>query len=111
MYRYIILILYFITLLDFSLFAEVSFTVEKTSGGPQIYVDGNPVRPRMFWGVDRGGKVLATDQWKELSFDVTPSFDANGTWHFRFGDEPGEIWLTDVKITNSETGRIVPSHF
>ncbi len=101
-------IILIVILLASNLLAEVSVTVNsdfKTS--PQIYVNDEVVRPRMFWGTARGGNIETDEMWKEFSFDVTASFDANATLHFRFGKFPGEVWLKNIQIKNAETGRIV----
>ncbi|MGE5313160.1 MAG: T9SS type A sorting domain-containing protein [Acidobacteriota bacterium] len=89
------------------LYAEVPVRVVQTAGGPYISVNNIPVRPRMFWGTNRGGTVTVTQDWKEFSFDVNTPFTANATWHFRFGQTPGEIRVRNIRITNTATGAVV----
>ena len=105
-----------ITLLIFSgcaLFADLSVNVDRAhpDANPQIFVNGSPVRPRMFWGSERSGGFEIDQQWKEIVFEVTVPFDANATLHFRFGKSPGDIWLKDLEVKNTETGQLVfPEH-
>lgn len=88
--------------------------VQKTPGGPQIFVDGKPVPPRFFWGSMNSGKITATPEWKEQSFDFVPGqVDDTGTLHFRFSQAPGEVLLADVKIQDAQTGEdiLTPGSF
>ncbi len=89
--------------------AEVVVRVQPTPGGPQIHVDGRPVVPRWFFGSVRGGSVRAEAEWSEQSFEFTPiaPVEGGGTLHFRFGQQPGEVWLADVRVVDAETGEDV----
>ena len=89
--------------------AERVVRVRPTPGGPQIHVSGEPVVPRWFFGSMRGGTVTANAQWSEQSFDFTTSADVSsrGTLHFRFGHKAGEVWLSDVRVFDAETGNDV----
>jgi len=84
--------------------------VENTPGGPQIMVDGQPVPPRMFWGnPGAGGAVAAGREWAEKAFEFSLAFDVEGkgTLHFRFGQNPGEVWIADVRVVEAASGRDV----
>ena len=95
---------------NFNVFAgeakPLTVRVQNTSGGPQIHVNGQPVPPRFFWGVENGGRLAVGEEWAERSFDFTPDSDVagNGTLHFRFADAPGEVWLANLRITDTRTG-------
>ena len=88
--------------------AQTAVTVDMTNGGPQICVNETPVRPRMFWGGPRAGKVDVCYRWQTVSFEVSVPFEANATWHFRFGKQQGEIWLTDAKVIDSDSNAVFP---
>ncbi len=84
----------------------VRVRVRETQGGPQIQVNGRSVPPRFFWGQERGGRMTLSSNWAEHSFDFTPDTEVNGngTLHFRFADKPGEVWLKDLRMTDTVTG-------
>ncbi len=86
--------------------AELKARVRQTLGGPQIFADGKPIPPRMFWGNPTGGTVSVNAEWAEKSFDFSPGADAvkTGTMHFRFGKQAGEVWLSDLRIVETATG-------
>lgn len=91
---------------------EVTVRVQRTAGGPQIFVDGQPVPPRFFWGNQAPGYLMAEEAWSERSFEFSPEADVpgNGTLHFRFGDTVGEVWIKDLRLTDAITGEdILPS--
>jgi beta-galactosidase len=89
----------------------VTVRVRKTQGGPQIQVNGESVPPRFFWGQERGGLISVDKNWKEEHFEFIPDneVEANGTLHFRFGRNPGELWLKNLSITEVNTGTEVLS--
>lgn len=79
--------------------------VQDMPGGPQICVDGKPIPPRFFWGSMNSGRITATPEWTQKSFDILPGkVDGTGTLHFRFSQVPGEVWLADVKVQDAQTG-------
>jgi hypothetical protein len=95
---------------NFNMFAgeakPLTVRVQETAGGPQICVNGKAIPPRFFWGVENSGRIAVGEEWAERSFEFTPDTDVagNGTVHFRFGDTPGEVWLADIRITDTRTG-------
>lgn len=89
--------------------------VAVQNGVPVILLDGKPVRSRMFYG-GPGGSVNSFDcgpDWKRISFVFQPilSVEKQATVHFRFGLEPGVVYLDNIKIEeiiNNETSGISP---
>ena len=90
--------------------SPVAVRVEKGAGGPRILVDGTAVPPRMFFGLEGAGRIEVTADWSSRSFEIRPPIDApgNGTFHFRFGQLPGEVSLADVRVTDLEGRDILP---
>jgi len=88
--------------------AEVTVTVRKTGGGPQIFVDGEAVPPRFFFGSRGGGAVAvaASNAWQSVSFDFTPERDVvrRGTLHFRFHKKASRFQIRNVCVTDVESG-------
>ncbi len=91
--------------------APLAVRVQPTRGGSQIHVNGKPVPPRFFFGVPRSGTSTIDENWTQHTFEFTPGADvkAAGTLHFRFGQLPGEVWLSDVRVVDAETGGDVMS--
>ena len=95
---------------NFNLFAgeakPLTVRVQNTAGGPQICVNNKPVPPRFFWGVENSGRIAVGATWGERSFEFTPDTDVagNGTLHFRFADEPAEVWMKDLRVADAATG-------
>ncbi len=104
---------------NFNIFAgeakPLTVRVLNTAGGPQIHVNGKPVPPRFFWGIENSGRFAVGEAWVERSFEFTPDTDVagNGTLHFRFADTPGEVWLADLRLTDTRTGTdvLLPDSF
>lgn len=85
----------------------VTVRVQDTPVGPQIHVDGKPVPPRFFLGWDVFNRRIAVDEsWGEHAFEFTPDIDVpgNGTLHLRFDKAPGDIWFSDLRVTDVATG-------
>jgi len=89
--------------------AGVVVRVRKTAGGPQITVNGTPVRPWMFFGHPSAGSIRADKEWKKVTFSFTPGMEAagRGTLHFRFGHHPGDVWIRRIRIVEEQTERDV----
>ncbi len=92
-------------------FAEVTVRVRHTPGGPQIFVDGEAVPPRFFFGSPGGGAVViaAPDTWQSVSFEFTPNRDVDqrGTLHFRFPKKACRIQLRNLRVVDCQSGRDV----
>jgi beta-galactosidase len=86
--------------------AAITVRVQETPGGPQIHLNGKPIPPRFFFGSMNSGTLAATPEWQDTSFQFRPGVDVDGsgTLHFRFSQLPGEVWLADLRIQDSETG-------
>lgn len=87
------------------------FRVAVTNGVPQLLMDGQPIRSRIFWGASSaGGRTEIGADWKETVFEFTaPETDASAALHLRFGETPGDIWFDDIRIADVQTGTAVLS--
>ena len=86
----------------------VTVRVRETRGGPQIHVNGRPVPPRFFFGSMNSGTILAKSEWVSHAFEFVPGrVGGTGTLHFRFAQQPAEIWLADLRIQDPATGEDV----
>jgi len=83
--------------------------VESTPAGPRLMLDGRAIVPRTFFGSRRPGLSAATETWQTVRYTFKPSGEAagNGTFHFRFGQQPGTVKLRRLSITEDGTGRAV----
>jgi hypothetical protein len=82
--------------------------VDPAGGAPRITVDGTPVRSRMFWGAPGSAPLPVSATGDFVTFEFTAAGGAtNGTLHFRFGEEAGEVVLDDVRLTDLDTQREV----
>jgi hypothetical protein len=86
--------------------AAVTVRVQGTPGGPQIHLNGRPIPPRFFWGAMGSGNLQLQPKWQEYAFDLRPGLTVQktGTLHFRFSQVPGEVWITDVRVQDAQTG-------
>lgn len=80
--------------------AERVVQVRCGAGGPQVLVDEQPVMPRVFYGSRVGGQVAVGPEWRDLAFEFVPGMDVpgNGTFHFRFAQEPQWVEIRDLRI-------------
>lgn len=83
------------------------YAVETIDGVPMMTIDGEPVRSRIFWGRVGSSPVRLTPEFQKIEFTFRPAADSEGigTVHFRFGQDPGTIFLDDFEIVEKETGR------
>ena len=74
--------------------------IDGSGGAPRILVDGKPVRARFFFGNPGTFPLAAGVMGKQVSFDFTADDDAfnQGTMHFRFGDTPGDVYLSNIQV-------------
>ncbi|MBT3381720.1 MAG: hypothetical protein HN742_30910 [Lentisphaerae bacterium] len=87
--------------------------VRRTPGGPQVFVDGEAIAPRCFFGTRRGGLTAVAKTWQTCSFEFVPdrSVDGRGTLHLRFPRQPGQFWLRKIRIVDTVTGKdALPRH-
>ncbi len=82
------------------------FRVATANGVPQLLMDGRPVRPRIFWGgTGAGGRASIGPDWREIAFEFTaPRDDDAAALHLRFGEDPGDVWFDDIRITGAGDG-------
>ncbi len=94
---------------DSFLSAAECVKVESRNGAPCILVDGQPVRPRVFFGkpVSQPLKLQAGENVFDFEFRPIASSQKRGTLHFRPDSEPGTLRLDDLSIIESETGRSI----
>ena len=86
--------------------APLSVRVDPAGGAPRLLVNGTPVRARMFWGAPGSAPLKLSPEWKQISFEfIARGSASNGTMHFRFGHELGDIFLDDIHVTDLDTGR------
>jgi beta-galactosidase len=85
-------------------FDGVIVRVRETRGGPQIQVNGKPVPPRFFYGAYNTGTVTLKSEWTSHTFEFMPGEVSGTVLQVRFANEPGEIWITDLRIQNTEKG-------
>lgn len=80
--------------------------VDPAGGAPRLTVDGRPVRARMFWGAPGAAPLRATTNGTTIAFEFTATGAAtNGTIHFRFGAQAGDVFLDDIEILDLDAGR------
>lgn len=89
--------------------AVESVRVDTSRGAPQLVVDGEPVRARMFFGLPGVAPVSTDASGGEVSFEFVPTQDepAHATMHFRFGPVPGTIDLDEIHVRDMTTGEDV----
>ncbi|MBQ9873352.1 MAG: beta-galactosidase [Thermoguttaceae bacterium] len=87
----------------------VKYAVETRGGVPVITIDGTPVRSRVFFGMLGSASLRFTPESKlfENEFVSADDSQGKGTLHFRFGSEPGVVFLDNIEIVEKETGRVV----
>ncbi len=81
--------------------------VECVDGAPRITVDGEAVRARVFYGGPASRPLqVSAEKPLEVDCDFTPTADSDGrgTFHFRFGKEPGIFRLEEFSIVEKESG-------
>ena len=93
--------------------AALTVRVDATGGAPRLVVNGTPVRARIFWGGPGAAPLPVETSWKEVRFEFVAAGDAaTGTMHFRFGQQPGEIALDDIRVEDlGEAREIIHSDF
>lgn len=89
--------------------SAATYRVDTTGGAPRIVVDGKPIRARIFWGAPGSMPIKLTSGATVKTFEFTPTDDepSRATMHFRFGPEPGQIVLDDVRVEDLDAQRDV----
>ena len=80
--------------------------VDARSGAPRLTVNGKPRRARFFYGQPASGVLLATTEGKRYTFEFVAdrSVDHAATMHWRFGQIPGNIYISGLQIMDVSTG-------
>ncbi len=83
--------------------------VEARSGAPRLVVKGRPVRARMFFGGPGSAPIRIEPAGRAIEFEFVAQEDApaTGTLHFRFGQIPGDVFLDDIRIVDTASGKEV----
>ncbi len=86
--------------------------VDPRGGAPCLTVNGQPVRARMFWGGPGSALVPVNTEARVVSFEFTAleNSQGKGTFHFRFGEAAGDIFLDDIQVADLDEQRdIMPT--
>ncbi len=80
--------------------AAETVRVDSRDGAPCLTIDGKPVRARCFWGAPGTQPLPLTKAGQGIEFEFSCRDDepARSTMHFRFGNAPGDVWLTDIRV-------------
>lgn len=83
--------------------------VETPSGAPRLVVNGQPVRARMFFGGPGSAPIRIEPAGRSVEFEFVAQEDApaTGTLHFRFGQIPGDVFLDNIRIVDTASGKEV----
>lgn len=83
--------------------------VETPSGAPRLVVNGQPVRARMFFGGPGSAPIRIESAGRSVEFEFVAQEDApaTGTLHFRFGQIPGDVFLDNIRIVDTASGKEV----
>ena len=89
------------------------FEVLARGGAPVIAIDGTPVRSRVFFGRPGSSLVSLGQEFQTIQFDFVANQESQGkgTFHFRFGTEPGMIVLDNFSVVEKESGKIVAGEY
>jgi hypothetical protein len=80
--------------------------VDSPDGDPRLFVDGKPVRARMFFGIPSSAPITVSPRAQAVAFEFAASGSATtGSMHFRFGPKEGSIDLDDIHVVDLEDGR------
>ncbi len=103
---------------------QVEVRVRQTPGGPQIFVDGKPVPPHMFWGREIIANQPVSGEWRpfkiahtpavtveksEVRFAYQPVTGSVEVRNFTFGSASNLAWRIDRKATDKTMWKSVPA--
>ena len=82
----------------------ISVRVRQTPGGPRIFVDGQPISPRAFYGA--GPSIGFIAEIKEYVFTLpftAPVSTERAEIRIAFPSVPSKFWIHDVTLVDGET--------
>src|ERR1035438_1264552 len=88
---------------------RLTVRVDASSGAPRLMVNGRAVRPRMFFGGPGAGIIKIEPAGRQVEFEFIAQDDApeSGTLHFRFGHTAGDVFLDNIRIVETASGKDV----
>jgi hypothetical protein len=88
---------------------SLTVRVAVSSGVPRLVVNGQPVRPRMFFGGPGSSPIKVEPAGRLVEFDFIAQEDApdTGTLHFRFGQTAGDVFLDNIRVVDMVSGKDV----
>lgn len=89
--------------------AGLTVRVDAAAGAPRLRVNGQAVRPRMFFGGPGPAPIRIEPAGRTYTFDFNAEDDSRGigTLHFRFGQTPGDVFLDNIQVTDLTHGNDV----
>ncbi|GHT26963.1 hypothetical protein FACS18942_05390 [Planctomycetales bacterium] len=110
------ILFFFLLILSLPVFTSAADTVrvETRNGVPQIIVDGQPIRSRMFFGNPGSLPVEITADAKKYSFEFQPveSEPKTATIHFRFAHQEQFIVLDNILLQElDDSGKVARNVF
>jgi len=88
---------------------SLTVRVAMSSGVPRLVVNGQPVRPRMFFGGPGSSPIKVEPAGRLVEFEFIAQEDApdTGTLHFRFGQTAGDVFLDNIRVVDMASGKDV----
>ncbi len=90
------------------------FSVALFNGAPFITENGKPVRGRISWVAASGAPAASrheflskAGEWREWSFEFTIREKANCVAQMRFGEEEGNVLISNFEISEKASGKIL----
>ena len=81
--------------------------VEPRNDVPQITLDGQPVRPRWFWGgpTSTHYEIKTGSQLLDMRYISDADYQGPVTFHLRFKDSPATLWIEKIAVIDTVTGQ------
>ncbi|MGO8929285.1 MAG: beta-galactosidase [Limisphaerales bacterium] len=88
---------------------NLTVRIEARSGAPRLVVNGRPVRARMFFGGPGSAPIRIEPAGRSVEFEFVAQEDApaTGTLHFRLGHIPGDVFLDNIRVVDTASGKEV----
>ncbi len=88
---------------------NLTVRIAVSSGVPRLMVNGQPVRPRMFFGGPGSSPIKVEPAGRLVEFEFIAQEDAadTGTLHFRFGHTAGDVFLDNIRVVDVASGKDV----